>query len=196
MNVMPVAAFLKDFSDCLPEAVGFSHEETPEERAEAIEAARLEGMAQGRDEVTAEMDARLAEQEAAFEVRLAQARQDWATRDGARLAAAMLQGLDGMRDDVLAATAEALKPFMIESVRQKAVAELSRAIDDMLLRDPEIGIVISGPEDLLKVVEERLSERAGSFTFKPAESAEVEVKAGAALLSTRIAPWVEKIKEA
>lgn len=200
MNVMPVAGFLKDFSDYVPAvvdtAMDFAPEADPVDVTEQIEAARAEGVAQGHEEARAEMEARFAELEAAFEARLAQERDAWAQHDGARLAAAMLQGLDGVREDVVAATAQVLKPFLIDSVRQKAVAELSRAIEDLLLRDPEAGMVISGPKDLLDVLEVHLNERAGSFTFKPSEIPEVEVKAGAALLSTRIAAWVEKINEA
>jgi hypothetical protein len=200
MNVMPVAAFLKDFSDYVPvdvdAPIAFASESEPVDYTEQVEAARAEGIAQGHEEARAEMEARFAELEAAFEARLVQEREAWAQHDGSRLAAAMLQGLEGVRDEVVAATAHVLKPFLIESVRQKALAELSRAIEDLLLRDPEAGMVISGPQDLLKVLEVRLSERAGSFTFKPGETPEVEVKAGPALLSTRIAAWVEKINEA
>jgi hypothetical protein len=202
MNVMPVASFLKDFSSYVPEPVEFSADspllQSPEpvDNTEAIEAARAEGVAQGREEALAEMQSRFAELEAAFEARLAQEREAWAADHGAKLAGAMLAGLDAVRDEVIGATAQVLKPFLVEAVRQKALAGLARTIDDMLLRDPETGFVISGPEDLLKALELRLSERAGNFTFKPSDSPEIEVKAGAALLATRIASWVEKINEA
>lgn len=199
MNVMPVAGFLKDFSDYVPvveTALEYMPEAEPVDYTEQLDAARADGVAQGREEARAEMEARFAELEAAFEARLQQEREAWAQRDGARLAAAMLQGLEGVREDVIAATAQGLKPFLVESVRQRALAELSKAIEDLLLRDPEAGMVISGPKDLLDVLEVHLAERAGSFTFKPSETPEVEVKAGAALLSTRIAAWVEKINEA
>lgn len=207
MNVMPVAGFLKDFSDYVPVGVDGPHyaagvgsaevlEQVETARAEGHAEGHAEGLAQGRDEMRAEMEARLGEIEAAFEARLVQEREAWAQRDGARLAAAMLQGLEGVREEVIAATAQVLKPFLIEKVREKALSELARAIDDLLLRDPEAGMVISGPQDLLHVLELQLSERAGAFTFKAADTAEVEVKAGPALLSTRMAAWIEKINEA
>lgn len=198
MNVMPVAAFLKDFSSYVPEVVELGPEPQPEiiDNSEAIEAARAEGVAQGREEAMAEMTERLAAQDAAFEERLKAEREAWAAHHAGRLAAAMLQGLDGLRDDVISATAQVLKPFVADRIREKALVELRHAIDDMLLRDPEIGFVISGPADLVKELEVHLSEKAGSFSFRPSESAELEVKAGAALLSTRISSWLEKINEA
>jgi len=196
MNVMPVASFLKDFSDYVPEPVQFGQEPEPVDNTEALEAARAEGMAQGREEALAEMGARVAELEAAFEARLASERAAWARQDGALLATAILHGLENVREQVIDATAQVLKPFVADGVRQRALAELGRCIDDMLLRDPELGIVVSGPQDLVKVLELHLSERAGNFTFKPSASPEVEVKAGPALLSTRIASWLEKIDEA
>lgn len=199
MNVMPVASFLKDFSDYVPAvetALDYAQEAESIDTTELTEAARAEGIAQGREEARAEMEVRFAELEAAFEARLKEEREAWAAQDGSRLAAAMLQGLEGVREEVVAATAQVLKPFLAEAVRQKALSELATAIDDLLLRDPETGMVISGPQDLLKVLELHLSERAGSFTFKPSDTPEVEVKAGAALLSTRIGSWVERINEA
>lgn len=201
MNVMPVAHFLKDFSDMsLPEPAGPSAEELAEESAQAVEAARAEGHEAGREEglaeARAEADARLAEQEAEFERRLAQAREAWVAEEGGALAASIGKALTQIHDEMIAVTAHALKPFLTEEVRKRAVAELSRTIEDILKREPDAGIAISGPQDLLKILEVQLSEHAGAMTFTPSGSPEVEVQAGHALLSTRISAWVEKINEA
>lgn len=201
MNVMPVARFLKDFSDVsLPAPPGPSLEELAEERAQAVEAARAEGheagRAEGLAEARAETDALLAQQEADFARRLAEARQAWVDQEGSALAASIGKALTRIHDDVLSATADVLKPFLVEAVRQRALAELSRTIEDILKREPDAGIAISGPEDLLKALEVQLSEHAGAMTFTPSSSPEVEVQAGHALLSTRISAWADKIHEA
>lgn len=200
MNVMPVAAFLKDFSDYLPEPLPLTPEEQSAMLAEAVEAARMEGMQQGREEALAEAEAQRAAREIEFEseleVKIAAAREAWAAEQGAVLAAAIEKNLGDLRDSMLAATAEALKPFLIESVRRRAVTELGRTIGDLLLREPEAGIAVSGPQDLLKSLELQLSEHAGALTFVVSDTPEVEVKAGHALLSTHISAWVEKINEA
>ncbi|MDX2202218.1 MAG: hypothetical protein NW223_05670 [Hyphomicrobiaceae bacterium] len=201
MNVMPVAQFLKDFSDVpLSAPVGPSPEELAEERAAAVEAARAEGHEAGREEglteARAEAEARLAEQEQDFAQRLAEARATWVASEGAQLAASIGKALTHIHDEIIAVTAEVLKPFLVEAVRKQALAELSRTVEDILKREPEAGIAISGPEDLIRSLEVALSEHAGAMTFTPSQTMEIEVKAGHALLSTRIAAWVEKINEA
>lgn len=200
MTVMPAASFLKDFSDCLPEAVSLSPEMEAALHADALEAARAEGYQQGREEAAAEAAARAEQREAEFNAELA-ARLDaeraaWVSDHAQALADALARGLQGLRDDMLSVTAEVLKPFLCESVRQKAIAELSETVAELLQRQPETTLAISGPPDLLKSMELHLSDHAGAVTFTPNQSVEVEVKAGHALLSTRIAAWVDKINEA
>ncbi len=198
MNVMPVAAFLKDFSDCLPpeQPLARSPEEEAEERAQLAEAARAEGFEAGRAEALAEAEAQLAQRDAEFQQQLVAAREAWAASEATALADAMNAAIERARDEIIAVTAHVLKPFLIEQVRDKALAELSRTIEDVLRREPDAPIAISGPADLLKALEFRLSEHAGAMTFTPSSSCEVEVTAGHALLSTRLAAWVEKLNEA
>jgi hypothetical protein len=201
MNVMPVAQFLKDFSEvALPEPMGPSSEELAEERAQTVEAARAEGHEAGREEGLAEARAetvtQLAEQEAEFARQLADARAAWVEQEGAQLAASIGKALTHMHDEILAVTAQVLKPFLIEEVRKRALDELSRTVEDILKREPDAGIAISGPDDLIKSLELHLSEHAGAMTFTPSQTPEVEVTAGHALLSTRISAWVDKIDEA
>lgn len=200
MTVMPAASFLKDFGDCLPEPIALASPEVEAAlQAEALEAARLEAHRQGREEAEAEAAARAAEREAEFSAELAarlQAeREAWIAEQGEVLAAAVGRGLDTLRQDLLSAASEVLKPFVAEAVRQRAVEELARTVGDILLREAEAPLAISGPADLLKVMELHLSEHAGAVTFLANQSPEVEVKAGHALLSTRIAAWVDRINE-
>lgn len=197
MNVMPVAQFLRDFSDVpVVESVGPSPEEIAEEKAIAVEAARAEGLEAGLAQAQAETDARLAAQEEDFTRRLAEARAAWVAEEGAQLAASIGRALTKLHDELIAVTAQVLQPFLVEEVRKRAVEELSRTVEDILKREPDAGIAISGPEDLIRSLELHLSEHAGAMTFTPSSAPEVEVRAGHALLSTRISAWVEKINEA
>jgi hypothetical protein len=196
MNVMPVAAFLKDFSEYPPEPARLSPEEESEERSLLVEAARAEGFQAGREDALAEAEARIAEREAEFQQKLVAAREAWSASEAAVLATSIAQGLDQVRDELIAVTARVLMPFLTEEVRKRALSELAVTIKDVLAREPGSGIVVTGPPDLLKNLELQLSEYAGAMTFTPSQSCEVEVKAGHALLSTRISAWVDKINEA
>lgn len=194
MNVMPVAAFLKDFSEHVPAAV--SAEDQAEITAQALDAARAEGQQAGYEQAQAEAEARLAEREAEFAAQLTAQREAWCCAESKVLADAIRSGLEALHDEVVASIAQTLQPFLTEQVRQKALGELALAIGALLSKEPEIGLEIIGPPDLVKSLELKLSDHAGAVSFSRAGFCEVEVKAGHALLSTRIGAWLDKINEA
>lgn len=194
--MIPVAAFLKDFSECPPKPAGISAEEIAEMSAQLIDAAREEGRSTGREEAQAEADVRLAQREAEFAAQIRTQREVWCASESAVLADAISKGLEGLHDAVMGQVAQTLKPFLIEEVRKKALAELAIAVGALLAKEPDVGLEVVGPSDLVKSLEAKLAGHAGSISYAGANFCEVEVKAGPAVIATRIGAWIEKINEA
>lgn len=195
MNLIPVSAILKDFSECPPDPVGISHAAFEEMSAPLIEAAREEGRQAGREEALAEAEAQIAEREAQFSAQLAAAREAWVASEGKVLAEHINKGFAGLHDAVLSQVAQVLKPFLVEEVRQKAIAELAIAVGGLLSKEPEVGLEIAGPADLIKCLEAKLLDHAGAVSTASADFCEVEVKAGSTVVSTRISAWLDRINE-
>lgn len=193
--MIPVASFLKDFSECPPKSVGISAEDIAEMSAQ-LDAAREEGRLAGREEAQAEAIAHLAQREAEFATQVRAQREVWCANESAVLADAINKGLEGLHDAVVVQVASALKPFLTEEVRKKAVAELAVAVGALLAKEPDVGLEVVGPADLVKSLEGKLSSHAGSISYASASFCEVEVKVGPTVIATRIGAWIDKINEA
>jgi hypothetical protein len=200
----PVASFLASFDarepdqcaqvpDLLPESTAPSIED----QQAALEAAREEGFAAGLAEgiaaERAESDAKLAQEKAAFEVRLAEERAVWARNESAVLAEAIGRAVADMEARVAASVAKILRPFLTQALRRKAVEAL---IEDLRLLEAGAAgamIEISGPEDLLGELQQRLSETTAAYKWRPAPSVDVSVIAGPTTIETQLEAWLAKI---
>ncbi|AWN53608.1 hypothetical protein [Methylobacterium sp. 17Sr1-1] len=170
--------------------------ETPEERAALLAAAeergRQQGLAEAREEAAV---ARLHAAQAA-EARLAEARRHWSAAEADALAdgfAAALRALDATLSDRIA---RLLVPVLTDALRRQAVAELSGALARLLAEPQAAHVRVSGPEDLLAALAERLGPLAASVSFTAAETAEVQVSADQTVIDTQLGAWTRLIAAA
>ncbi|SFV09716.1 hypothetical protein SAMN02799631_04934 [Methylobacterium sp. 174MFSha1.1] len=170
--------------------------ETPEERAALLAAAeergRQQGLAEAREEAAV---ARLHAAQAA-EDRLAEARRHWSAAEADALAdgfAAALRALDATLSDRIA---RLLVPVLTDALRRQAVAELSGALARLLAEPQAAHVRVSGPEDLLAALAERLGPLAASVSFTAAETAEVQVSADQTVIDTQLGAWTRLIAAA
>jgi hypothetical protein len=194
MSARPASAYLADFSrrdGVNPSARAMP----PQSLAERLEAARREGYEQGKAETIAICDARIAEIGSLVQAELAEARKAWAADEGARLAQQMQAGLDALGAGICEATARAIGPVLGGEVVRRSLVELATTVEALLAREPEIGITIAGPKDLLSILAARLSERP-SITYRASDQCEVEVRAGTTQLRTRLQHWARLLEEA
>lgn len=198
MRGLPASAYLADFSrageGAAPNARPVVQPVTS--IADRIEAARADGYERGKAEATAAGEGRLAELRARVDAELAEARKAWTAEQGARLAGQLQAGLDGLSAGLADATARVLEPFLTAQIKQRAIAELADTVKAILAREPEIGIGIAGPADLLAALGTRLSDAASSITYRASNQCEVEVRAGHTVLLTRLQDWARRIEEA
>ena len=161
-----------------------------------IAAARQEGVEEGKAAGKAEFEARLKEQRAQFDQQLSLERLTWASREADRIAEQIAAGLQDVETRIADAAAELLKPFLAAAVHQRAIGELHKAIGTILAKDEGITLEISGPDDLLQLLRERLSGKNMTLLFHPGEGPEVRIVAGQTTLETQLGAWAAKVEEA
>jgi hypothetical protein len=196
VSVTPAAGFLVDF-----DAQHFAPivEETPQPvatvspeiaLAQRIEEAYARGLAEGRSAAEAEALARLEEQAAAMEQGLAAARAAWCAEEAPRLAEQIATAIRDMEERLAQATERVLRPFLAQAVRERAMGELKALIDELLQTSPGLTLEIAGPEDLLGDLRATLPAVA-AVSFVAGAATDVQVKAGASIIETRIAAWLK-----
>lgn len=202
-KTIPAAKVIKEFGAPRPDA---EEVETwrPKTKAETsaaggmpslLEEARARGVAEGQAAAQAEADVRFEEQKRFYEQQFELERCTWAAREADRLAARLDDGLEKLKTDIAGRTASLLQPFLIEQVQRQAVDELCAALGEVLGADQGLKLEVSGPEDLLQLLREKLSGRPITVEYSPAEGADVRVSVGQTILQTRLAAWVAKLEE-
>lgn len=166
---------------------------TPQDR---INEAHAAGVAEGRAAAAQEWSRKLEEQRAFHEKQLSVERLTWANREADKLTEQLSVAVQDIETRIADTVADLLKPFLTGALRQRAMTDLLKAIDTVLMKDEAITLDIAGPEDLLQLLREKLSGKNMALHFTPAEGPEIRVVAGQTILETQLASWVAKVEEA
>jgi hypothetical protein len=160
-----------------------------------VAAAHARGLEEGRAAADADWQAKRDEQRAVHDKQLALERITWASREADKLAEQLSIGLRTLENTIGDTVAELLKPFLIGAVQQRAIAELMQAIETVLHKDEGVALEISGPEDIVQLLREKLSGKNIALSFVPGDGPEVRIVAGQTVMESQLQSWVSKIEE-
>lgn len=178
---------------------------------DALDAARAEGLAQGRAAALAEAEARLAElatqNESRLNAALAEARALWAQAQGEALAARIEAALASLRDEVEEGVAAVLAPLAETGAAREAARLMADEIARLLNAGaaPENGppLEITGPADLIDAVRDALERdprvgpgpsAQGRLRFVEAEGVDAFARLGRAGVETRLAAFARALR--
>jgi hypothetical protein len=198
VSVVPAAPFLVDFGS--PELASEVAEEMPLEAsaeggeidwAERVEEAYTRGIEEGKRSAEAETVVLLEEQKAALDQSLAAAREAWCAEQGPRLVEQIGTAIRDMEGRIAESAERVLRPFLAQAVRDQAIGRLRAIVNDLTATNPGITLEISGPEDLLSAMRTNLSSSVANASYVVNEASDVQVKAGASVIETRISAWLQ-----
>lgn len=198
MTALSVANFLADFrprpqsASRGPAAAGAS--------AETLDSLLAAAEARGRDaalgEVQAEMEARLTAERSRAEETLAAERLRWADSESARFAADLGEAFAALRDGLAASVARLLTPVLEQARVRQSVDELVAVLAAITERPDAPVLEISGPEDLLGRLRDRLGTSPAAIRYEVSAGGEVRVRAGDTLVETELLTWGARLAEA
>ena len=201
MSVVPAAHFLMDFGGSEPVLAVPDEMLAVEEAAivadvatDPVDEAYVRGVEDGKAAVEAEIAARLEEQKATFERDLVASRESSCLEQGARIAEQLQAAIGDLEGRITDSTERVLRPFLDQAIRVQAIVELRATLLELVGKTPGITLEISGPEDLLAAVRASLPASNATVSYIANEACDVQVKAGASILETRIAAWLDKIE--
>lgn len=197
MSVVPAAPFLVDFASTdlasevaeeMPQQASAAGDEA--DWAERVEEAYARGIDEGKRSAEAETVVLLEEQKAALDQSLAAAREAWCNEQGPRLAEQIGTAIRDMEDRIADSAERVLRPFLAQAVRDQAVSQLRAIVNELTTTNPGITLEISGPEDLLGAMRTSLSPSVANASYAVNDACDVQIKAGASVIETRIAAWL------
>lgn len=173
-DAVPGEAHPAPSSDRIAEAVAMARQE-----AEAVQEARLAAL---REEHRAEVEAQLAE-----------ARRVWLDEQSEPLTARIGSAFADLETSLADAMTRVLAPFLATVARRRAVDDLVATLGSLLRGPGQRAVRISGPDDLLALVETRLGPLAGAVEFVAADGVDVTVVADRSIIATQIGAWVDRL---
>ena len=206
MAPMPAARFIPEFGAETAKPPK-SHEKAnlgfDEPRFEAVsqrttsdaDDAYQRGFAAGKAEALKEVENRLEEQRDYHNQQLTLERFTWAKRESDKLSDGIADGLKEIEARISGIVARILRPFIADSIHGQAISELISALEALLGTNEGVTLEISGPEDLLQLLREKLRSRNVSVVFKPGKDMDVRVVAGQTVLETCLGTWMKRVEE-
>lgn len=195
-QALPVAYYLNDLDGDVPHRGGNAM--TPGGMASDIEAriadAHARGILEGRTVAQGEAEAAREAFAAAAEQKLKTERQRWTDEEGARLARLLQDAMSNLETRIAGRVGDVLKPVLAEEVRVRAVAQLSDTLHDLLAKGTYAAVAVSGPDDLLTRIRDRLGADGEAVVFTATEEVDVSVKADDTIIEARIGAWVRAIQ--
>ena len=168
-------------------------EEPEEDPHIAVDAARDEGRAAGREEARAEHEAELARAQERFDAELNAAREGWAREEGARLQEQLGAAMCAIEERLADSLARVLRPFIVAALRRQMIEKLVENIRTIVGSADMIAIQIAGPADLIEVLRHALEGAPAAFDYLVRDSVDVSVVAEQTSIDTRLKAWTELI---
>ena len=166
---------------------------SPEEAERKVADAREKTRAECEARAEAVLAAALEDRSVKFDEQLATSRREWTEVQAERLIAQVVSASEVLEAKIAAAAARALRPFILESVREQAIADMRNALTKMLANSADPVIQVSGPQDLLDALRDVMSDTALSLSLQPDTTCELRVTADDTVLETQLQEWVSRL---
>lgn len=165
------------------------------DKAMALEEAHARGFEEGQEAALAEVEAQLVELRNFYETQHELERSMWVSREADKVADQLNEGLQAIKTEIAERTARILKSFLTERIHRQAMDSLWEALETLLSHDRGVTLEISGREDFLQLLREKLSELKTAAVFTPSESVEVRVRVGQTVMETQLGAWLARLEE-
>lgn len=205
MTARPVAEYLADFcpqplAETLSEirhgdpCLDVTDAPAEDDPLTLIQKARDEALTEGYAAAHAEYEARLLQDNLAFEARLAAERERWTHQESERLSEDIKAAIAVAQSNIAGSVERILTPFVAGALRHRMADLLAENIGVLLGGKEQSVIEIHGPEDLLAMLREKLAAITGAIGYFPDDLIDVRIVAGQTMIESRIEAWLERIK--
>jgi hypothetical protein len=157
---------------------------------EAYEKGRQEGLAMARSEA----DALLTNQKGEQEERVVAERLAFQANECAKFADQITVGLSEIEDRIAATVAGILRPFLVQEQAARVTKALSENLARILSGDSPALLKISGPEFMLSVLRDRLSNHPAPVEYSVEEGLDVTVEAQQTIIRSQLEAWINLIE--
>jgi len=165
-------------------------------QAELLKAVEAKVRAEERESARLAVEEAVTAERRRFEHEMQTEREAWVDQQATQIAAQLLEGFGRIEALLSERVASILRPFVSDAMRQKTLEELEEALATVLSGGEPKLLKITGPEDLLLSMKERMGSHGEAIEFCPGEHVEVSVVARDTTLRTQFDSWSSRLKQA
>ena len=204
MRPIPIAQYLTRFERVEPANVGAAPkqsaallkpravaalEDTDALLREAFERGRQEGLAAGR----AETEAALIQQHRELEDQLKIERVAFQAQEYAKLADQVSEAMVEVEGRIAEAVSHILRPYLAQEQSKRVIQALSSNLGRILSSESVPVLKISGPEQVLNALRDRLSKHAVQVEYSLEDGVDVTVEAQQTIIRSQLKAWLDLI---
>jgi hypothetical protein len=157
---------------------------------EAFEKGRQEGLAAARVESAAALASQRDEQDKLVEAE----RLVFQANEYAKLAEQISGGLIEIEDRIAATVARILRPYLTQEHATRITKALSDNLARILSGESAALLKISGPENLLNILRERLSKRHVQVEYSFEDGVDVTIETQQTVVQSQLQAWIDLIE--
>lgn len=171
-------------------------QEPVDDTADLIRQAEHRGREEGRAAAQMEFELVLASERSRHEENLADERAKWADQQGVQLAEHMTTSLREIERRIADSVARIMTPFVTEALRMEMMESLREVFVSLVSDRQKAAIRVSGPQDVLLALSERLGENGPSVEFIPSDAIDVSILVGDTAIETQLEAWIGHLAQA
>ena len=166
--------------------------EPVDELARKLEAAYARGADEARLTADAEHERKLAQAMAHAAEQQSVERARWASEQAEVLVGRLTSAVEALETRIADTVGRILTPFLTAELRSASVAALAESIRTLLSGGSQPALRVSGPEDLLSALRERLGAGPVAIEWEPNGEVEVKVSADDSVIETELQSWLKR----
>lgn len=173
---------------------GFSGRAKPsierERKPDPVELARLAARDEALEEARHAQAVLVRDLETLHQQELAAARETWLAAEAKRVDDALAHIRSDVTQDLSALVADCLQPFLERSARDAALAAFAAQLGELLDKGDALRLTVTGAQDYLAAVQERLGDRASACDFVMSDQVGLEASLAGSVVALRLDAWL------
>ncbi len=158
--------------------------------SQRLEQGRLHAFEEGRASARKELEEERARMRADFDAEIAKARAGWAAEEGEKFAAAHRAAIKSFETRCAQLVADILRPFLSRLAIGRVTDSLVENLEILFSTRNQSVFEISGPEDILDALRQRLAESGAAIAYKPNEEIDIRVCVDDTIIETQLGAWM------
>lgn len=164
-------------------------------QSEEVRLAEERAREEERESARKKLEDTLATERAQYEEEMKTQRMIWAEQEAEQLSLQVAAALSNLERVLSERVANILHPFISAALWHQTIAQFEDSLSALLTGSASHLIKITGPEDVLSTLKDKLGERGKVIEYLPNEGVEVTVICQDTSIQTQFASWSDRLNE-